>query len=82
MNGIKEDIKSVGVLKPGTSTYQEALYSLSARLKALQVNLLCHSLISLPFVTRCGLHCGRDSSSVQSVPIICLTITGKLQPTF
>ncbi|CAO2836344.1 unnamed protein product [Amaranthus hypochondriacus] len=42
MNGIKEDIKSVGVLKPATSTYQEALYSLSARLKALQENCTQH----------------------------------------
>lgn len=37
MNGIKEDIKSIGVLDSGTSVYQEALYNLSGRLKSLQV---------------------------------------------
>ncbi|KAJ0044539.1 hypothetical protein Pint_05812 [Pistacia integerrima] len=36
MNGIKEDIKSIGVLDSGTPVYQEALYNLSARLKSLE----------------------------------------------
>ncbi|XP_044461338.1 uncharacterized protein LOC123192757 [Mangifera indica] len=35
MNGIKEDIKSIGVLDSGTLIYQEALYNLSTRLKSL-----------------------------------------------
>lgn len=37
MNGIKEVIKSVGVLNPGSPDYREALCNLSARLKLLQV---------------------------------------------
>lgn len=37
MNGIKEDIKSIGVLDSGTLIYQEALYNLSTRLKSLLV---------------------------------------------
>jgi len=37
MNGIKEVIKSVGVLDSGSPDYHEALYSLSSRLKSLQV---------------------------------------------
>lgn len=37
MNGIKEVIKSVGVLDSGSPDYTEALYSLSTRLKSLQV---------------------------------------------
>lgn len=36
MNGIKEDIKSVGVLDSGTAIFQEALSSLSDRLKKLK----------------------------------------------
>lgn len=36
MNGIKEVIKSVGVLDSGSPDYTEALYSLSTRLKSLQ----------------------------------------------
>ncbi|KAK7280536.1 hypothetical protein RJT34_25600 [Clitoria ternatea] len=36
MNGIKEVIKSVGVLNSGSPDYREALYSLSSRLKSLQ----------------------------------------------
>ncbi|TKY50785.1 hemerythrin/HHE cation-binding motif [Spatholobus suberectus] len=36
MNGIKEVIKSVGVLDSGSPDYREALYSLSTRLKSLQ----------------------------------------------
>lgn len=35
MNGIKEDIKSIGVLDSGSPVYQEALFSLSTRLKSL-----------------------------------------------
>lgn len=36
MNGIKEDIKSLGVLDTGNPAYQEALLNLSTRLKSLQ----------------------------------------------
>ncbi|XP_009623085.1 uncharacterized protein [Nicotiana tomentosiformis] len=36
MNGIKEDIKSIGVLDSGHPSYQEALCNLSTRLKTLQ----------------------------------------------
>ncbi|KAH7547732.1 hypothetical protein ACOSP7_033051 [Xanthoceras sorbifolium] len=36
MNGIKEDIKSVGVLDSGNPCYQEALSNLSTRFKSLQ----------------------------------------------
>ncbi|XP_010536308.1 PREDICTED: uncharacterized protein LOC104811342 [Tarenaya hassleriana] len=36
MNGIKEDIKSIGVLDSGTSVCSEALFSLVSRLNALQ----------------------------------------------
>jgi hypothetical protein len=39
MNGIKEIIKSVGVLNSGSPDFQEALYNLSARLKLLLVSL-------------------------------------------
>jgi hypothetical protein len=38
MNGIKEIIKSVGVLDSGSPDFQEALYNLSARLKLLLVS--------------------------------------------
>ncbi|KAK9283037.1 hypothetical protein L1049_011265 [Liquidambar formosana] len=36
MNGIREDIKSIGVLDTGSPSFQEALLSLSNRLKSLQ----------------------------------------------
>ncbi|KAG5556970.1 hypothetical protein RHGRI_007274 [Rhododendron griersonianum] len=36
MNGIKEDIKTVGVLDSGSPDYLEALYNISSRLKKLQ----------------------------------------------
>ncbi|KAL2525998.1 Hemerythrin domain-containing protein [Abeliophyllum distichum] len=36
MNGIKEDIKSIGVLDSGSSVYQEFLSNLSLRLKTLK----------------------------------------------
>ncbi|KAF8397909.1 hypothetical protein HHK36_016834 [Tetracentron sinense] len=36
MNGIKEDIKSIGVLEAGSHGYQEALFNLSTRLRTLQ----------------------------------------------
>ncbi|KAH9619636.1 hypothetical protein KSS87_017089 [Heliosperma pusillum] len=42
MNGIKEDIKSIGVMVTGTSTHQEALCSLSARLNTLLDNCRDH----------------------------------------
>ncbi|KAG9140976.1 hypothetical protein Leryth_024381 [Lithospermum erythrorhizon] len=42
MNGIKEDIKSVGVLDSGTAVFQEALSSLVNRLKKLQVHCKEH----------------------------------------
>lgn len=38
MNGIKEDIKAIGVLDSESAVYQEAIFNLSARLKTLQVN--------------------------------------------
>lgn len=37
MNGIKEDIKSIGVLDSGKPVYQEALSNLKTRLKTLKV---------------------------------------------
>ncbi|CAI9091371.1 OLC1v1026391C1 [Oldenlandia corymbosa var. corymbosa] len=42
MNGIKEDIKSIGVLDLGTPVYQEALLILSNRLKKLKENSKQH----------------------------------------
>lgn len=42
MNGIKEDIKSLGVLDSGSPIYQEALSNLSTRLKSLRVCVLLH----------------------------------------
>ncbi|XP_074312398.1 uncharacterized protein LOC141647925 [Silene latifolia] len=42
MNGIKEDIKSIGVMLTGTSTHKEALCSLSARFNTLQDNCRDH----------------------------------------
>ena len=38
MNGIKEDIKSIGVLINGSPAYQEAFSNLSKRLKSLLVS--------------------------------------------
>ncbi|XWS65670.1 hypothetical protein CRYUN_Cryun05aG0133400 [Craigia yunnanensis] len=37
MNGIKEDMKSIGVMDHGTPAYNEGLSNLSIRLKSLQV---------------------------------------------
>lgn len=37
MNGIKEDIKSIGVLDAGSLDYQEAMSNLSSRLNILLV---------------------------------------------
>lgn len=37
LNGIKEDIKSIGVLDTGTPSYQEALSNLVNRFKKLKV---------------------------------------------
>lgn len=48
MNGIKEDIKTVGVLDSGSPDYQEALYNISSRLKKLQVNSALFKLIAWP----------------------------------
>lgn len=42
MNGIKEDVKSVGVLDSGSPVYQEALSNLSSRLKSLQEHFKQH----------------------------------------
>lgn len=42
MNGIKEAIKSIGVLDAGTPNHREALYNLSARLEKLQENCKEH----------------------------------------
>ncbi|XP_010245450.1 PREDICTED: uncharacterized protein LOC104588984 isoform X2 [Nelumbo nucifera] len=42
MNGIKEEIKSIGVLEAGSAPYQEALFDLSARLKTLQEHCKQH----------------------------------------
>ncbi|KAK7269703.1 hypothetical protein RIF29_22437 [Crotalaria pallida] len=42
MNGIKEDIKTVGVLNPGSPDYREALCNLSGRLKLLQEHCKQH----------------------------------------
>lgn len=43
MNGIKEIIKSVGVLDSGSPDSREALNNLSARLKLLQVSSACRN---------------------------------------
>lgn len=48
MNGIKEDIKTVGVLDSGSPDYLEALYNISSRLKKLQVNSALFKLIAWP----------------------------------
>ncbi|XP_030966043.1 uncharacterized protein LOC115986844 [Quercus lobata] len=42
MNGIKEGIKSIGVMDSGSPDYQEALSNLSTRLKSLQENSKQH----------------------------------------
>ncbi|KAD5961880.1 hypothetical protein E3N88_13353 [Mikania micrantha] len=42
MNGIKEDIKTIIVLDSGSSSCQDALFSLSTRLKSLQENCKQH----------------------------------------
>ncbi|KAK4430693.1 hypothetical protein Salat_0831000 [Sesamum alatum] len=42
MNGIKEEIKIIGVLNPGSPDYQEALVNLSSRLKRLKENCKQH----------------------------------------
>lgn len=42
MNGIREDIKSIGVMDLGTLDYEEALFSVSARLKILRDNCKEH----------------------------------------
>ncbi|KAL5976352.1 hypothetical protein ACLOJK_020683 [Asimina triloba] len=42
MNGIKEDIKSIGVLEPCSPAFQEAMLTLSARLKTLLDNCKEH----------------------------------------
>lgn len=48
MNGIKEGIKSIGVMDSGSPDYQEALSNLSTRLKSLQVRTaLIHSGIEI-----------------------------------
>lgn len=39
MNGIKEDIKSIGVMHSGSPAYQEALFNLSSRLRSLLVRV-------------------------------------------
>lgn len=39
MNGIKEDIKTIIVLDSGSSSLHDALFSVSTRLKSLQVRL-------------------------------------------
>lgn len=42
MNGIKEDIKSIGVLDLGSPVYQEALFNLANRFKMLKKNCQQH----------------------------------------
>ncbi|KAL3520895.1 hypothetical protein ACH5RR_019044 [Cinchona calisaya] len=42
MNGIKEDIKSIGVLDLGSPVYQEALFNLANRFKTLKKNCQQH----------------------------------------
>lgn len=42
MNGVKEDIKSTGVLESGSPIYLEALFNLSTRLKSLQEHCKQH----------------------------------------
>lgn len=42
MNGIKEDIKAIGVLDSGSPVYQEALLNLSTRLRTLQEHCKQH----------------------------------------
>ncbi|XP_051143844.1 uncharacterized protein LOC127260185 [Andrographis paniculata] len=42
MNGIKEEIKTIGVMNPGSPEYQEAFANLSSRLKRLKDNCRQH----------------------------------------
>ncbi|KAL7107951.1 hypothetical protein ACP275_06G086000 [Erythranthe tilingii] len=42
MNGIKEEIKTIGVMNPGSPDYQEALTNLLSRLKKLKENCKQH----------------------------------------
>ncbi|GLT88735.1 hypothetical protein SLE2022_067470 [Rubroshorea leprosula] len=42
MNGIKEDIKSIGVMEYGSATYKEAMCTLAMRLKSLQKHCKQH----------------------------------------
>ncbi|GFP97269.1 hypothetical protein PHJA_001871000 [Phtheirospermum japonicum] len=42
MNGIKEDIKTIGVMNVGSPDYQEALVNLTSRLKRLKENCRKH----------------------------------------
>ncbi|KAG2672420.1 hypothetical protein I3843_13G034000 [Carya illinoinensis] len=44
MNGIKEDIKSIGVMDSGSPAYQEALFNLSTRLRSLLEHCKQHFL--------------------------------------
>ena len=55
MNGIKEDIKSIGVLANGSPAYQEAFSNLSKRLKSLLV-IKSTLFMFLEYVIRC---CGK-----------------------
>lgn len=52
MNGIKEEIKTIGVMNPGSPDYQEALTNLLTRIKKLKVGFLIfqrvHVKILLP----------------------------------
>lgn len=38
MNGIKEEIKTVGVMNPGSPDYQDGLSNILSRLKRLKVS--------------------------------------------
>lgn len=54
MNGIKEEIKTIGVMNPGSPDYQEALTNLLTRIKKLKVGFLifqrvkCQNFITIP----------------------------------
>lgn len=52
MNGIKEGIKSIGVMDSGSPDYQEALSNLSARLKSLQVRTALY-IVALRSTRQC-----------------------------
>jgi hypothetical protein len=47
MNGIKEDIKTLLTLELGSPLFHEVVVNLSVRLKALQVQSLCHPITAL-----------------------------------